>query len=120
MPAMVGVNHGDVVIRDTAIVDNDSVVTDSQIIGLGPEAGDAELVNVLLANNSSELPVINANNAGASTELMNVTVAGNEVSGERPHVVAAQGPLAVTNCIVWGRTSPRPPSRPARLMVSFS
>ncbi len=120
VPVIVGATQGDIVIRDTAIVDNASAVTDSHVIGLAPEAGDAELVNVLVANNSSVFPVIHATNASATTELVNVTVAGNEVSGEDAHVLVALGPLTVINSIVWDKSEVTATIQAGTADVSFS
>ncbi len=120
-PGAVRITTGYAEIRNTKIVDH--VVTDPHvaivIIGEAGTTPTVELVNVLLADNESEQPVVDVTSETGSAMLMNVTVTGNQISGNP--ILHTHGAMTLTNIIVWGNTTSGDMlGGPGTLLVSYS
>jgi hypothetical protein len=91
-------------VRNTLIVGNDTVDNNGDIINIFGDAKEVDLVNLLVADNTSARPTLNGNAVTSTISLMNVTVAGNSVANFP--ILAGNGIWTLTNTVVWGNTAP--------------
>jgi titin len=104
---IVHIRTGHAAIRNSIVVDNENAAINGDIIGIGGEpttTPTVEIVNVLVAGNSSARPTFNGSSPIGSITLMNVTAADNNCPNFP--IVAGDGTWTVTNSVVWGNTTP--------------
>ncbi len=117
-PGIVSISTGYAALRNTRIINNDSVHSIVNVGG-GGTTPTVEMVNVLLADNETQGQNIVFQSTGSAT-LMNVTVAGNNTNGNQ--VLFTHDAMTVTNIILWGNTTGGEDmlGGPGTLSVSYS